>query len=154
MDYIDYDTRDVTFDKFVSKAYQVMAVLMNYKRTVEDFKRCGRKASTLYGFSFVSDCVGEANGAASAVSCGDDASKPVPCADGECHSDYISCLKSLSNQAAALADSASNTSSSASSPKAAEKMLSYGRESSAEARAIAEALAAQTVAFNEFGYVE
>jgi ABC-type sulfate transport system substrate-binding protein len=33
-------------------------------------------------------------------------------------------------------------------------MLSYGRESSAEARAIAEALAAQTVAFNEFGYVE
>lgn len=153
MDYIDYDTRDVTFDKFVSKAYQVMAVLMNYKRTVEDFKRCGRKASTLYGFSLVSDCVGDTNGA-SVVSCGDDASKPVPCADGECHSDYISCLKSLSNQASALADNVNNSSRGLAPSKSAEKMLSYGLESNAESRAIAEALAAQTVAFNEFGYVE
>lgn len=35
-----------------------MTILMNYKRTVEDFKRCGTKASTVYGLPFVSDCVG------------------------------------------------------------------------------------------------
>lgn len=43
LDYIDYDTRNVIFDGDVPKAYQVMAVLMNYKRTVEDFQRCGSK---------------------------------------------------------------------------------------------------------------
>jgi hypothetical protein len=37
---------------------QVMTVLMNYKRTVEDFKRCGSKAPTVYGLPYVSDCVG------------------------------------------------------------------------------------------------
>jgi hypothetical protein len=37
---------------------QVMTVLMNYKRTVEDFKRCGSKAPTMYGLPYVSDCVG------------------------------------------------------------------------------------------------
>lgn len=58
MDYIDYDTRDITFNKVVPQAYQVMTVLMNYKRTVEDFKRCGSKASTVYGLPYVSDCVG------------------------------------------------------------------------------------------------
>lgn len=31
---------------------------MNYKRTVEDFKRCGSKAGTVYGLPYVSDCVG------------------------------------------------------------------------------------------------
>lgn len=35
-----------------------MTVLMNYKRTVEDFKRCGSKAPTMYGLPYVSDCVG------------------------------------------------------------------------------------------------
>lgn len=35
-----------------------MTVLMNYKRTVEDFKRCGSKGSTVYGLPYVSDCVG------------------------------------------------------------------------------------------------
>lgn len=31
---------------------------MNYKRTVEDFKRCGSKSPTVYGLPYVSDCVG------------------------------------------------------------------------------------------------
>ena len=97
LDYIDYDTRDVTFDKYVPKAYQVMSVLMNYKRTVEDFKRCGAKASTVYGIAFVSDCVGSSKG----LKC-DDLSKAVPCPDGECHSDYISCLRSLTATANSL----------------------------------------------------
>jgi hypothetical protein len=93
LDYIDYDTRDVTFDALVPKVYQILSVLMNYKRTVQDFGRCSRdKARTPYGFSHVSDCVDP--GAAFEGPC-DDPALPVPCADGRCHSDYISCLRSL-----------------------------------------------------------
>jgi addiction module HigA family antidote len=44
LDYIDYDTRDRTYDAVVPRAYEVMEVLFNYKRTVEDFKRCNGKA--------------------------------------------------------------------------------------------------------------
>jgi hypothetical protein len=58
LDYIDYDTRQFTYSADVPRAYRVMSVLMNYKRTVEDFKRCGSKASTVYGLPYVSDCVG------------------------------------------------------------------------------------------------
>jgi hypothetical protein len=53
LDYIDYDTKDFTFDQDVPKAYMVMTILMNYKRTVEDFKRCGSKASTTYGIILI-----------------------------------------------------------------------------------------------------
>lgn len=88
--YIDYDTRNRVFDMDVPKAYQVMAVLMNYKRTIEDFQRCGRKASTVYGLPYVSDCVG---GAAGSTKTCPELRKPVPCGDGECHTDYISCLR-------------------------------------------------------------
>ena len=42
----------------MARVYRVMAVLMNYKRTVEDFHRCGAKSSTVYGLPFISDCVG------------------------------------------------------------------------------------------------
>lgn len=99
LDYIDYDTRDITFDAFVPKAYQVMSVLMNYKRTVEDFKRCGSKAPTVYGIAFISDCVGSSKG----LKC-DELSHAVPCPDGECHTDYISCLRSLTYQANSIAE--------------------------------------------------
>lgn len=92
MDYIDYDTREYTFDKVIPKAYQVMTVLMNYKRTVEDFRKCGSKAGTVYGLPYVSDCVG---GFATErdLECSSDLRYPVPCGDGKCHSDYISCLR-------------------------------------------------------------
>ena len=125
LDYIDYDTREVIFDSDIPKAYRVMTVLMNYKRTVEDFKRCGSKAPTVYGLPYVSDCVGSnARYHASQRSAGaerrfgwgysdssgaegkgpeklicDELSTPVPCDDGRCHTDYISCLRSLSVQA-------------------------------------------------------
>ena len=33
--YIDYDTRNLHFDEAVPMAYQVIEVLMNYKRTVQ-----------------------------------------------------------------------------------------------------------------------
>jgi len=49
VDYIDYDTKEFTFDVDIPKAYQIMSVLMNYKRTVEDFHKCGSKVSTVYG---------------------------------------------------------------------------------------------------------
>jgi hypothetical protein len=94
VDYIDYDTKDITFDKVLPKAYQIMTVLMNYKRTVEDFKRCGSKASTVYGLPFVSDCVAPTS-LTNVPNCGTDLRYPVPCGDGHCHSDYISCLRSL-----------------------------------------------------------
>ena len=88
--YIDNDTQGHTYDLQVPRAYQILSVLMNYKRTVEDFKRCGYKAKTEFGFAWVSECVGSTfNGPCP------DVEKPVPCADGKCHSDYISCLKSL-----------------------------------------------------------
>jgi len=91
LDYIDYDTRERTFDVHVRKAYQVLSVLMNYKRTVNDFDKCGAKAKTGYGFSWVSECVGGAEGG---VTC-DDPALPVPCGDGTCRSDYIHCLKAV-----------------------------------------------------------
>jgi hypothetical protein len=100
LDYVDYDTRDIIFDQDIPKAYLIMSVLMNYKRTVEDFKRCGSKASTVYGLPYVSDCVGLTK----SFTC-PDMHLPVPCNDGKCHSDYISCLKSISNEADHILDS-------------------------------------------------
>jgi hypothetical protein len=88
--YIDFDTRDITFDKVLPLAYQVMSVLFNYKRTVEDFGHCGQKASNAYGFPFVSDCVGSNFKGPCKESL-----FPVPCGDGKCHSDYIDCLRAL-----------------------------------------------------------
>ena len=42
LDYIDYDTKDHNYNALIPKLYEAMEVLFNYKRTVEDFKRCGR----------------------------------------------------------------------------------------------------------------
>ncbi|GMI41549.1 hypothetical protein TeGR_g14316 [Tetraparma gracilis] len=93
--YIDYDTRDKTYDIYVPHAYQVLTVLMNYRRTVMDFDKCGGKAKTPYGFGFVSDCVGsDYNGAC------EDPALPVPCATkkGSCQSDFISCLRAIGEE--------------------------------------------------------
>jgi hypothetical protein len=77
---------------------------------VEDFRRCEQAAKNDYGIHFVSDCVGNKAfstlGGTSGnfltdkktVSC-HSMEAPVPCADGKCHSDYISCLRSLSDVA-------------------------------------------------------
>ena len=95
MEYIDYDTRDVTFDVHVRHAYQVLSVLMNYKRTVEDFNKCGGKANTPYGFGLVSDCVGSTFKGPC-----DEPERPVPCntAKGSCQTDFISCLKAIAEE--------------------------------------------------------
>lgn len=115
--------QDHTYDKFVVKAYEIMEVLFNYKRTVEDFKvcglcsvtnrhcciwwgidghcggvwvqKCGTKGSNPYNFPYVSDCVGGAT--STPVTCKDSAN-PVPCPDGVCRSDYISCLRAISEK--------------------------------------------------------
>ena len=94
LDYIDFDTRDRTFDNVVPAAFEVMEVLFNYKRTVEDFKRCGSKAPNLYNFPFLSDCVGSEAFRGPCPETG----KHVPCGDGQCHSDYISCLRAVSGR--------------------------------------------------------
>jgi hypothetical protein len=75
---------------------------MNYKRTVEDFKKCGSKSSTVYNLPYISDCVGGSD-AAKALSC-TDLAFPVPCGDGTCHANYISCLRSLADHVEALVD--------------------------------------------------
>jgi hypothetical protein len=72
---------------------------MNYKRTVEDFGLFGSKAATVYGLLYVSNCIGSAtmmdsNG--NTLSC-PDMQFAVPCGDGHCHSDYISCLRVSAN---------------------------------------------------------
>jgi hypothetical protein len=64
---------------------------MNYKRTVSDFSKCGAKVGNPYNFPFLSECV---KSAAFAGPCEDPAA-PVPCGDGQCHSDYISCLRAV-----------------------------------------------------------
>ena len=91
LDYIDYDTKDTTFSKVVPLAYQTMSVLMNYKRTVEDFGKCGTKAGNPYNFPFVSDCVRPAGSSPSCTN----PKFPVRCKDGKCRPDYISCLKAI-----------------------------------------------------------
>jgi hypothetical protein len=95
LDYIDYDTKDHTYDAFVPKAYEVMEVLFNYKRTVEDFKQCNSKAGNPYNFPYVSECVKSPDFSGPCK----DSRKPVPCGDGRCHSDYISCLRSMAEKA-------------------------------------------------------
>mmetsp|Transcript_15321 Transcript_15321/g.47985 ORF Transcript_15321/g.47985 Transcript_15321/m.47985 type:complete len:1499 (-) Transcript_15321:247-4743(-) len=92
LDYIDYDTHTETFDQHVSKVYRVLSLLMNYKRTVQDLGMCGPKAKTPYGFSLVSECVKPKDFQGVCV----DTKYPVPCDDGHCHSDFISCLRSIS----------------------------------------------------------
>ena len=69
-----------------------MAILMNYKRTVEDLGKCGSKASTVYGLPYVSDCIGQILEDHKPEKC-PDMRFAVPCGDGQCHSDYISCLR-------------------------------------------------------------
>ena len=99
MAYIDYDTKQFTFDKLVPKVYQIMSVLFNYKRTVEDFKRCLPKGHNDYGFSHISDCVGGKMGEIFKKKGGKkckESSHQVPCGDGSCQTDYISCLKVMS----------------------------------------------------------
>merc|ERR1711871_1803354 len=79
--------------------YQIMSVLFNYKRTVEDFKRCLPKGHNDYGFAHISDCVGgkmnEIFKKKGGKKC-KESSHPVPCGDGSCQTDYISCLKVMS----------------------------------------------------------
>ena len=91
--YIDYDTAGKKFDNLVPHAYEILEVLMNYKRTVEDLDKCLGKGRNDYGFPYISDCIGtKFKGPCK------DPAKPVPCdtkPEGTCQSDYITCLKKM-----------------------------------------------------------
>ncbi|XP_046544822.1 uncharacterized protein LOC124255031 [Haliotis rubra] len=90
LEYIDYDSCDLTFNKMSSAAYQVMAMLMNFKRTVDDFGHCKSDAKTPYGFNLVSRCVGsDFKGPCT------DTKYPVPCGDHTCRATFIDCLLAL-----------------------------------------------------------
>lgn len=93
LDYIDYDSRDKTFDIYVEKAYYILLVLANYKRTISDFKRCGEDGDNKpYNFPHIGSCIkSEFKGPCK------DPSYPIACGDGSCQSTYIHCLKSLRN---------------------------------------------------------
>ena len=89
--------KDVTFDNVVPLTYKTLSVLFNYKRTVEDFRKCGPSGHNPYGFSHVSSCIGGGNDFSrhGGVKC-EESEAPVKCGDGSCQPDYISCLKVLS----------------------------------------------------------
>ena len=94
VEYIDYDTRGKVYDTYVRETYRVLSVLMNYKRTVSDFGMCGESAQNPYGFGQVSSCVKPKTFDGKC----EHSEAPVPCDDGNCHSDYISCLRALANK--------------------------------------------------------
>ncbi|KAF4675810.1 hypothetical protein FOL47_007236 [Perkinsus chesapeaki] len=93
LDYIDYDSRGKTFTKAVQQAYMALTILANYKRTIEDFGHCDRsKAKVTAGYDFfpyIHECVGNSKFKGPCKS----PELPVPCADGKCHPDMISCLR-------------------------------------------------------------
>ena len=94
---IFYSQLDNTPFLQVPLTYKTLSVLFNYKRTVEDFRKCGPSGHNPYGFSHVSNCVGNTedfkrNGGDHC----DESEAPVKCGDGSCQPDYISCLKVLS----------------------------------------------------------
>eukprot|EP00039_Didymoeca_costata_P022258 m.4110 g.4110 ORF g.4110 m.4110 type:complete len:1510 (-) comp2904_c0_seq1:33-4562(-) len=90
LEYIDYDTKDKPLTKIVPFAYQIMAALMNYERTVNDFGHCNGHAKNDYGFSFISHCVKSGFEGPCKES-----AQPVPCGDYKCYESYPACLRAM-----------------------------------------------------------
>jgi hypothetical protein len=95
LSYVDRDTMDVNFDNYLPFTYKVVLALMNYKRTLDDFGKCGGNFAAKYGVNYVGDCVISDSGEISKISekCNEDF--PVPCADGECKTSFIQCMRDL-----------------------------------------------------------
>lgn len=76
-------------------AYQVMEVLMNYQRTVEDLKHCDARAKT--GWWLPQSITGHLSGCVSSAFTGPckDPFKTVPCGDHTCRSTYVECLRAI-----------------------------------------------------------
>ena len=74
---------------------QTLSILVNDKRTVHDFGRCGEKASTDYVFSWFLECVMSPK----FIGPCPDSDKPVPCSDGQ----YSILTRPSSGRAAAAA---------------------------------------------------
>ena len=91
LSYIDHDTKTETYDQDMVKVYRILEVMMNYKRTVEDFGHCGNSAGNpVYNFNLISDCVSSKFN----DNCRDPKT-PISCGDGTCKTDYISCLRDI-----------------------------------------------------------
>eukprot|EP00009_Paramoeba_aestuarina_P001390 CAMPEP_0201511618 /NCGR_PEP_ID=MMETSP0161_2-20130828/4035_1 /ASSEMBLY_ACC=CAM_ASM_000251 /TAXON_ID=180227 /ORGANISM="Neoparamoeba aestuarina, Strain SoJaBio B1-5/56/2" /LENGTH=149 /DNA_ID=CAMNT_0047907173 /DNA_START=782 /DNA_END=1231 /DNA_ORIENTATION=- len=91
--YVDKDSMDNTLDKDASNLYQVILAFMNYERTIKDFGRCSKHVPGMAA-PYVGHCVGSAQ---VDFECPDQ-DFPVPCVDGQCHENYMSCLKSVRKQ--------------------------------------------------------
>jgi hypothetical protein len=94
LDYIDFDTKDRTYDHLVQHAYEVLEVLFNYKRTIQDFQKCAGRGGNPYNFDFVSECIGPGP---AGLKCRDSAF-PVPCPDGTCQANYVTCLRTVAEK--------------------------------------------------------
>ena len=86
---------DLSFDEKLEMAYKLVLALMNYKRTLEDFEKCGENYQTKQGVTIVGDCIvyDKEKIDQIATKCTDDL--PIPCLDGECKVNYIECLRDL-----------------------------------------------------------
>jgi len=92
--YTDRDTEDKHYNDLIPYTYQVILALMNYKRTIQDFGKCGPNYQVTYNFPYVGDCVGTQKGSTFKTPC-KNPSLPVPCADGECKANFVECLRDL-----------------------------------------------------------
>ena len=90
LEYIDYDTKDHPLTSVLPFAYQIMAALMNYERTVNDFGGCHGHAKNEFGLSFISHCVKSSFGGPCKES-----RYPVPCGDYSCRESYPACLLAM-----------------------------------------------------------
>jgi hypothetical protein len=87
--YTDKDTEDRTFSHLLPYAYQILFALMNYKRTIQDFRKCGPNGKVDNGFPWLADCV---ENPAFSGPCKDEQA-PVACADGQCKATFVQCIR-------------------------------------------------------------
>jgi hypothetical protein len=72
--------------RLLTDASQVLSALANFKRTVEDYKRCGPKGSNgAWNFPYLSECVGSPSVRGPCRS----SDTPVPCGDGTCRATCV-----------------------------------------------------------------
>ena len=90
LEYIDYDTKDHPLTAVLPFAYQIIAALMNYERTVNDFGHCRGHGTNEYNVAFVSHCVkSNFNGPCP------ESRYPVACGDNTCRESYPACLLAM-----------------------------------------------------------
>lgn len=89
--YVDKDSGSFDFEAHMPYVYQVLLAMINWKSTVQSFDHCGQNTKLKYDVPIINFCVG----AAEVPAC-DDLAHAVPCADGNCYSTFVGCLRALS----------------------------------------------------------